>query len=69
MEKLTILVVPLSGVGHSNSIFGISLALLQRGHRVVIATERSWKGKYNKYGLEEYLFDERDNSKQSIDEH
>ncbi|RWS19856.1 glycosyl transferase-like protein, partial [Leptotrombidium deliense] len=68
MEKLTILVVPLSGVGHSHSIFGISLALLHRGHKVVIATERSWKGKYNKYGLEECLFDERDNSKQSVDD-
>ncbi|KAH9400458.1 hypothetical protein TYRP_002023 [Tyrophagus putrescentiae] len=56
-KQLTVLFVPLDGFGHINSCVGVAEQLLARGHRVVFALERAWKGKASAYrGIEEVHF-------------
>lgn len=56
-KQLTVLFCPLDGFGHINSCIGIAEQLLARGHKVVFALERAWKGKASAYsGIEEVLF-------------
>jgi len=54
-EKLTILFVPLDGVGHVNACIGVAEALKERGHQIVFAINESWRGRLKKYGFEEEL--------------
>ncbi|RWS10744.1 glycosyl transferase-like protein, partial [Dinothrombium tinctorium] len=58
-ERLTVLCVSLSDVGHVNTVLGIANALKRKNHRVVYATDKSWEGKFIKFGIEEQLFDEK----------
>ncbi|RWS28197.1 glycosyl transferase-like protein [Leptotrombidium deliense] len=60
MESLKILFVSMSDIGGSHPIIGLAIALRNKGHEVFIATERSWEGKFEKYGLKEKVYDERD---------
>ena len=55
-KTLTILFAPLDGYGHINACTGIAEALQDRGHRIVFAIDKSWKGKLSKYGFEEELY-------------
>ncbi|MFB9642184.1 glycosyltransferase [Agromyces lapidis] len=55
--RLTILFMPESAYGPTNNCIGIGHALLERGHRVVFAAERSWEGKLAALGFEEDLVD------------
>lgn len=54
---LTILFVPEAAYGPTNQCIGIGTVLRSRGHRVVFATESSWKGKLADFGFEEYMVD------------
>ncbi len=45
-KKLTILFSPLDGYGHVNACTGVAEALRDRGHRIVFAIDKSWKGNY-----------------------
>lgn len=56
MKRLTILVVPLSAVGHVNACVGTTLPLLKRGHRVVFFLDETYRGKVKDKGFEEYIF-------------
>lgn len=53
----TFLFMPESAYGPTNNCIGIGNELLKRGHRVVFAAERSWKGKLEALGFEEALVD------------
>src|SRR5207253_5903093 len=56
-DRLTILFMPESAYGPTNNCIGIGKLLERRGHRVVFAAERSWKGKLEPLGFEEDLVD------------
>ena len=64
MERLTILVTSVTGVGHINASIGATLPLLLRGHRVVFVLESAWKGKLALLGFEEHLYTETAECKQ-----
>ena len=49
--------MPESAYGPTNNCIGIGHRLLQRGHRVVFAAERSWAGRLEVMGFEEDLVD------------
>jgi spore coat polysaccharide biosynthesis predicted glycosyltransferase SpsG len=55
-NKLTILFAPLDGYGHVNACTGVAEALRDRGHKIVFAIDKSWKGKLLNYGFEEELY-------------
>ncbi|RWS00079.1 glycosyl transferase-like protein, partial [Dinothrombium tinctorium] len=57
-KRLTILCASLSDVGHVNTVLGIAIALRRKNHRVVFATDKSWEGKFAKFGIEEQLYNE-----------
>ena len=53
-KSLTVLFIALDGYGHINACIGIAQQLARRGHRVVFAIERAWRGTAAKYeGIEE----------------
>ena len=56
-EKLTVLFMPESAYGPTNQCVGIGKVLLDRGHEVVFAAERSWEGKLAPLGFVEALVD------------
>ncbi len=56
-EKLTVLFMPESAYGPTNQCIGLGKVLLDRGHTVVFAAERSWEGKLAPLGFVEALVD------------
>ncbi|CAF4591437.1 unnamed protein product [Rotaria socialis] len=54
---LTILFVPEAAYGPTNQCIGIGAVLRNRDHRIVFATESSWKGELSDFGFEEYMVD------------
>jgi MGT family glycosyltransferase len=56
-EKLTVLFLPESAYGPTNQCIGLGNLLIQRGHRVVFASESSWAGRLEPLGFEERLVD------------
>jgi UDP:flavonoid glycosyltransferase YjiC (YdhE family) len=54
-RSLTVLFMPESAYGPTNNCIGIGAALLARGHRVVFASEASWRGRLEILGFEEDL--------------
>jgi UDP:flavonoid glycosyltransferase YjiC (YdhE family) len=54
---LTVLFVPESAYGPTNQCIGLGKVLLDRGHTVVFAAERSWEGKLTPFGFVEALVD------------
>jgi MGT family glycosyltransferase len=56
-EKLTVLFLPESAYGPTNQCIGLGNLLIQRGHRVVFASESSWSGRLEPLGFEERLVD------------
>jgi MGT family glycosyltransferase len=56
-ERLTVLFLPESAYGPTNQCIGLGDLLLQRGHRVVFASESSWAGRLEPLGFEERLVD------------
>ncbi len=53
----TVLFMPESAYGPTNNCIGIGAVLRARGHRVVFASEASWKGRLEALGFEEDLID------------
>src|SRR3954447_7208577 len=56
-DALTVLFMPESAYGPTNQCIGLGKVLLERGHRVVFAAERSWAGRLAPYGFVEDLVD------------
>ncbi len=56
-DRLTVLFLPESAHGPTNQCIGIGKVLLDRGHTVVFAAERSWEGKLAPLGFVEALVD------------
>src|SRR3954452_23575563 len=54
-DALTVLFMPESAYGPTNQCIGLGKVLLDRGHRVVFAAERSWAGRLAPYGFVEDL--------------
>ncbi|WP_298228300.1 nucleotide disphospho-sugar-binding domain-containing protein [Gryllotalpicola sp.] len=54
---LTVLFMPESAYGPTNQCIGLGKVLLDRGHTVVFAAERSWEGKLAPFGFVEDLVD------------
>ncbi len=55
--SLTVLFMPESAYGPTNQCIGLGKVLLERGHTVVFAAERSWEGKLAPLGFVEALVD------------
>ncbi|HEX5016160.1 MAG TPA: nucleotide disphospho-sugar-binding domain-containing protein [Actinomycetes bacterium] len=56
-RPLTVLFLPESAYGPTGNCIGIGDVLLRRGHRVVFASESSWRGKLEPMGFVEDLID------------
>lgn len=56
-EHLTVMFMPESAYGPTNQCIGLGKVLLDRGHTVVFASERSWDGKLQAHGFVEALVD------------
>ncbi|MDN5854428.1 MAG: glycosyl transferase, partial [Actinomycetia bacterium] len=56
-RPLTVLFLPESAYGPTNQCIGLGDLLIKRGHRVVFASESSWKGQLKPFGFEEALVD------------
>jgi MGT family glycosyltransferase len=56
-DALTVLFMPESAYGPTNQCIGLGKVLLDRGHRVVFAAERSWEGRLAPFGFAEDLVD------------
>jgi UDP:flavonoid glycosyltransferase YjiC (YdhE family) len=54
-DSLTVLFMPESAYGPTNNCIGIGAVLRARGHRVVFASEVSWRGRLEALGFEEDL--------------
>nr|XP_027198080.1 uncharacterized protein LOC113792389 [Dermatophagoides pteronyssinus] len=52
-----ILFTPVNGVGHVNACIGIAKSLLKRGHRIGFFVERTYNGKIQKLGFEEFCYE------------
>jgi UDP:flavonoid glycosyltransferase YjiC (YdhE family) len=50
-KKFTILFVPLDDSGHVNACIGLAECLRDRGHKIVVAIDPTFKGKLISYGL------------------
>ena len=57
MDALTVLFMPESAYGPTNQCIGLGKVLVDRGHTVVFAAERSWTGKLAPHGFVEDLVD------------
>jgi MGT family glycosyltransferase len=55
--SLTVLFMPESAYGPTNQCIGLGKVLLERGHTVVFAAERSWEGRLAPLGFVEALVD------------
>ena len=53
---LTILVVPVNAVGHTNACAGATRSLLSRGHRVVFLLEEAFRSRLISLGFEEFIY-------------
>ncbi len=67
-ERLTVLFMPESAHGPTNQCIGIGKILLDRGHQVVFAAERSWEGKLAPLGFVEALVDLAEPAQGATDE-
>lgn len=56
-RPMTVLFLPESAYGPTNQCIGLGDLLLKRGHRVVFASETSWRGELKRFGFEEALVD------------
>jgi MGT family glycosyltransferase len=56
-DQLTVLFMPESAYGPTNQCIGLGKVLLDRGHKVVFASERTWEGKLAPLGFVEALVD------------
>jgi MGT family glycosyltransferase len=56
-DQLTVLFMPESAYGPTNQCIGLGKVLLDRGHCVVFAAERSWEGRLAPLGFVEALVD------------
>jgi MGT family glycosyltransferase len=56
-DALTVLFMPESAYGPTNQCIGLGKVLLERGHTVVFAAERSWAGRLAPFGFVEDLVD------------
>ena len=56
-DGLTVLFMPESAYGPTNQCIGLGKVLLDKGHRVVFAAERSWDGRLAPFGFVEDLVD------------
>ncbi|MGH8979928.1 MAG: glycosyltransferase [Acidimicrobiales bacterium] len=56
-RPMTVLFMPESAYGPTNNCIGIGAVLRARGHRVVFASEASWRGRLERFGFEEELVD------------
>ncbi len=56
-EQLTVMFMPESAYGPTNQCIGLGKVLVDRGHRVIFASERSWEGKLEPFGFVEALVD------------
>ena len=56
-DALTVLFMPESAYGPTNQCIGLGKVLLDKGHTVVFAAERSWAGRLAPYGFVEELVD------------
>lgn len=56
-DHLTVMFMPESAYGPTNQCIGLGKVLLDRGHTVVFASERSWEGKLSAHGFVEALVD------------
>ncbi|CAG2171395.1 unnamed protein product, partial [Oppiella nova] len=54
-RKLTVLFTPLNGWAHINASHGLAEELKRRGHRVVFAVDKAFKGKLLPFGFEECI--------------
>ena len=57
-RKLTILMTTVNAHGSLNPFIGLSQMLHKAGHRIVFAISESMKGRLEKYGFEEELYEE-----------
>jgi len=57
-KKLTILIAPVSAVGHMNACIGLAEVLVSRGHKVVFVVDKPYEGKLVSYGFEEEIREE-----------
>jgi len=55
-KKLTILFAPLDAHGHVNACLGIAQVLQARGHHIIFALDRSFKGKLTPFGIQEEIY-------------
>ena len=55
-KKLTIFFAPLDGHGHVNACLGVAQVLQARGHRIIFALDRSFKGKLTPLGIQEEIY-------------
>jgi hypothetical protein len=57
-KNLTILFVPVEGVGHVNACIGLAECLRDRGHKIVFIVDKTFEGKLVRYGfIEEKIID------------
>jgi MGT family glycosyltransferase len=56
-DALTVLFMPESAYGPTNQCIGLGKVLVDKGHTVVFAAERSWAGKLEPHGFVEDLVD------------
>ena len=61
-RKLKVLFLPLEGVGHVNACVSLAQELIRCGHNVSFALKEGWRGKLEKYGIEEVLLKSEDES-------
>ena len=55
-RKLKVLFIPFSEVGHVSGAIGMAQVLVDSGHEVVFFITDQWRGKIEKYGIEEVLY-------------
>jgi len=54
--KLKILYIAYDAIGHVNACISVAEILRDRGHKIIFAIDKSWRGQLQKYGFEEQLF-------------
>src|SRR6266487_2743570 len=66
-SPLTIMFAPLDAYGHTNACIGFAEILQERGHRIVFAAAKGWKGKLAPLGFQEMLYSNDNSSTQKTD--
>ena len=67
-KQLTALFIPLNAVGHINSSIGIAEILQSRGHRIIFAVNKIYKGKFIERGFEEEIIEKESETEFSFDQ-